>query len=298
MTNLTESEPQAVEAPPAETSPVDDGQAAVEASTDEPVVEDSTPAEPEYDFLDTDEVGEKHVKVKVDGEELVVPLKEALQGYQRQEDYTRKTQQAAEALRLQQAMQNNPELTMRTLAAQRGMSVEQFLNLTPAQQQQAPQPAPEDIPPEDPVERRLWEQDRRVRQLEAEIENRRADEQLHTVVNGLKQQGASDEDVRGAVQAAVMLSERTGRVIGPEFLPMIYQSMQFQKLTAAQQAQQAHSAAQQADDAKRQAAAAQQAQVVASEAASAANTQSVNPAGQPMTAAEAVEQAFASLGYD
>jgi hypothetical protein len=41
----------------------------------------------------------KKAKIKVQGEELVVPLKEALEGYMRQQDYTRKTQETAKERR-------------------------------------------------------------------------------------------------------------------------------------------------------------------------------------------------------
>ncbi len=61
--------------------------------------------------------------VKVDGEEQQVTLEELQQGYQRQADYTRKTQEiAAERDRLQQAeaivsaLEHDPEGTLQTLA--------------------------------------------------------------------------------------------------------------------------------------------------------------------------------------
>ena len=61
--------------------------------------------------------------VKIDGEEQQVTLEELQQGYQRQADYTRKTQEiAAERDRLQQAeaivsaLEHDPEGTLQTLA--------------------------------------------------------------------------------------------------------------------------------------------------------------------------------------
>ena len=61
--------------------------------------------------------------VKIDGEEQQVSLEELQQGYQRQADYTRKTQEiAAERDRLQQAeaivsaLEHDPEGTLKTLA--------------------------------------------------------------------------------------------------------------------------------------------------------------------------------------
>jgi len=61
--------------------------------------------------------------VKVDGEEMQIPESELLNGYQRQADYTRKTQEiSAERERLQQAeaivsaLESNPEETLKVLA--------------------------------------------------------------------------------------------------------------------------------------------------------------------------------------
>ena len=85
-----------------------------------------TPQE-EYDFLEVTELGEKYVKLQVDGEEIAVPISEALAGYQRQADYTRKTQELSEqrkqlqfAATLQEALQKDPESTLRLLQVQFG----------------------------------------------------------------------------------------------------------------------------------------------------------------------------------
>ena len=71
----------------------------------------------------TEEPQEPAYTVKVDGEEQQVSLEELQQGYQRQADYTRKTQEiAAERDRLQQAeaivsaLEHDPEGTLQTLA--------------------------------------------------------------------------------------------------------------------------------------------------------------------------------------
>ena len=58
-------------------------------------VQAETP-EPELDIFDYTDVADKVVKLQVDGQEVVVPVKEALAGYQRQADYTRKTQELSE----------------------------------------------------------------------------------------------------------------------------------------------------------------------------------------------------------
>lgn len=74
------------------------------APVDEDELEDSESAdeddaeEPEDEFDDNPVLDEKFT-VKVDGDEVEITVKEALEGYQRREDYTRKTQELAEARR-------------------------------------------------------------------------------------------------------------------------------------------------------------------------------------------------------
>jgi hypothetical protein len=79
-----------------ETEATDEGEEAVEASADEADVE--AVEEPEGDE-DADEAptAAQTFRVKVDGEEVEVPLDELLKGYSRTADYTRKTQAIAEA---------------------------------------------------------------------------------------------------------------------------------------------------------------------------------------------------------
>ena len=291
MTNLSESqEPMTEVMDQAETGLAVGEEAGVEAS--QPI---DTPVEPEYDYFDPTDVGEKYVKVKVDGEEISVPLNEALQGYQRQADYTKKTQELAtqrqeadNALRLAQSVQANPGLTMQVLASQANMSVEQFLNLTPAQQQQA---AVESEPEySDPFERALAEERQARIALQNRYEQREADEVLYRAIGGLQQQlGATEEDVRAVVGQALNMG------VGPEMFPMIYQSQQYQKSLAVQQAQtQSHQQTAAAEQ-QRQAAARAAAQVVGS-GSGVIGTTPVQVAGQPMTAAEAAAAALESLG--
>ena len=89
-------------------------------------VQAETP-EPELDIFDYTDVADKVVKLQVDGQEVVVPVKEALAGYQRQADYTRKTQELSEqrkqmeyAQALQEALQNDPQKTLQLLQQQYG----------------------------------------------------------------------------------------------------------------------------------------------------------------------------------
>lgn len=71
----------------------DDDEESFEDETSEGDEDDDEDNQPEFDIAShKDEL----VKVKVDGQEVSVPLGEALNGYMRQADYTRKTQQVAE----------------------------------------------------------------------------------------------------------------------------------------------------------------------------------------------------------
>lgn len=256
MTNAPdESQPVEVDV-----APVEDGQG--EATIEAPDV----PAEPEYDFLDIDDgMASKYVRAKIDGEEVPVPLNEALQGYQRQADYTRKSQELAQlrkeaeqALRLQQALQTSPGLTVQILANQAGVSVEEYLGMTPAQQQQAIQDNQE---PEyvDPLERALAEERQARIALQERIEAREADEYLRQSVESLKQTyGVEDDEVRAVVGQALQMG------VGPEAFPMIYQAMAYQKLQAQTEAQQQAAQQRTQEEQQRQAAAAAASQVVTS----------------------------------
>ncbi len=293
MTNFTEESTQVEETTTEAEIGLAAGEEAVEASQ---TTEDAPPAEPEYDYLDTSEVGDRYVKVKVDGEDISVPLSEALQGYQRQEAFTRKTQEIAamrqeaeDALRLAQAVQANPGLTMQVLANQAGMSVEQFLGLSAAQQQQVAAEASE---PQysDPIERALAEERQARIALEQRIEQREADEVLRGAIGSLQQQlGATDEDVRSVVGQALKMG------VGPEMFPMIYQSQQFQKLSAAQQAQTLSQQQTEAADAQRRQAAAQASQVVSS-GSGVVGTTPTPVADQPMSIEAAVSAALDQYG--
>jgi len=271
-------------------SPVVDGQAADTTTEDQ-----APPPEPVREYLDIDDtLASKYVKVKQDGQEIDVPLNEALQGYQRQSDYTRKTQEAAvlreqaqEALRLQQAFQADPGLTVQVLARQAGVSVEEFLGMSPRQQAAAVAEVEDEYA--DPLEKAIAQERAERIALQERIDQRDADDYLRAQVQGLKQAyQISDEDVRSVVQQALQLG------VGPEAFPMIYQSQAFQRLQAQNGAQQEAVAAQQADDARRRAAAAASAGVVAS-GSGATNVTTVPPANVHMSPRDAVLAAFDQL---
>jgi len=234
----------------AEQDPASSGQ--VESPPTQSEAPPPEPTGPEY--LDiTDDLRSKHVRVKVDGEELSVPLDEALQGYQRQAAFTQHSQQLAEqrrqaddAIRLHQAMQANPGLTVQILAQHAGMSVEEYVGLTPQQRAVADAEAEPEF--DDPLERELYQERKAREALEARFTQREADEQLRYAVHGLQQQyGLNDDQTRAVVGTAMQMG------LGINYLPMVYQAMAFR----AQHEAQAQAAQQRAtEDQQRQAAAA------------------------------------------
>ena len=84
------------------------------------------------DYFTWDEYADRPVKLNIAGEEIDVPLKEALAGYQRQADYTRKTQELSEQRKqvqfgsaLQEALQNDPRNTLELLKEHYGLNEQQ-----------------------------------------------------------------------------------------------------------------------------------------------------------------------------
>lgn len=86
---------------------------------------EAPPAIPEgFESIDLSTV----VLIKVDGEEQEITLGEAIKGYQRQADYTRKTQEASQkvreaesALQLERALRANPQATLQVLSEHYGV---------------------------------------------------------------------------------------------------------------------------------------------------------------------------------
>jgi predicted Zn-dependent protease len=124
------------------------------------------------DYFTWDEYADRPVKLNVAGEEIDVPLKEALAGYQRQADYTRKTQELSEQRKqvqfgsaLQEALQNDPKNTLELLKQHYGLDEQQSFD--------------EDELYMDPTEKqyrqlesriKAFEQEKAVRDLEHSVE--------------------------------------------------------------------------------------------------------------------------------
>lgn len=250
-----------------------------EVATEAPAVE--------YDFLDLDEIADKHVSLKIEGEDTPLKLSEVLSGYNAQAVSTKRFQEAAKmqqeaewGLRLQQAIDDNPELALRIIAEQKG--------LTPLQFQQQAAAAADDADDEyaDPLERMIVEERRAREQLEDRLAAREADEQLARAVSGLQTEyGVDDAMTREVVRTALKMG------VGPDHFPTIYQALAFQKMQAGQQAGEQFAAGRQAEDASREAAKQRAASVVSS-GTGAANTTTQAPNAGNMSLREAFESAW------
>jgi hypothetical protein len=260
-------------------------------TTDQPV-EDAPPRE----YLDLDSARDRYVRVKVDGEDVEVPLGEALSGYSRTADYTRKTQelaaqrqQAEHALAVQRALQAQPAMALQLLAQQYGVTL-------PSQTQPA-SPADEDFDfggadrYQDPMERRLAQIEQQNQQLAQQWQQRQADEQLRQAVSGLQQRyGIDDGTVREVVGTALQQG------MGPEAFDMIYKNIAFDRAAVARQ----QAVQQQANrQAQRQQAGQQAASAISNGgSASMAGTSAASRAAGPLSISEAWDMAAKELGVD
>lgn len=188
---------------------VDDGQVESEGE----VSYEETPV----DYFDVDEYGDKFVKVTVDGEELQVPLKEAVSGYQRQADYTRKTQQLAEERRnvqfaqaIQQALDNDPIATIDLLKNHYGLNQTESFE--------------EDDIFADPMEKQYRQLENRLRSFEEQ----QAMNELEKNIQTLQQRYGEDFDANEVVSQALAL--------GTSNLEAVYKQIAFDRLYSREQA--------------------------------------------------------------
>ena len=158
----------------------------IEVGVESPAVDTEAPAVAEdttsYEYVDPSAFDGKYVKVKVDGEDVSVPFGEAIQGYQRQADYTRKTQELASqreqlgyAQTLQQALESNPQETIDLLTRHYGVATANQMVADAQSEPQVPQF-------DDPLEQRIWETEQRIQQYEQE----RANQQLRSEIGRLQ----------------------------------------------------------------------------------------------------------------
>ena len=166
--------------------------------------------EEQIDLLPVDEFGDKYVSVTVAGEEVRVPLKEALSGYQRQADYTRKTQELSEQRRqvqfgaaLQEALQNDPQGTLALLSQHYGT---------------AQTPSEEEDLYADPVEKQYKQLEQRVQAFE----KAKAMDELEKTVQNLQNRYGSDFDANEVISKALIL--------GSSDLEAVYKTIAFDKV--------------------------------------------------------------------
>lgn len=166
-----------------ETNPIASGQVGEEVE-----VQAETP-EPELELFDYTEIADKVIKLQVDGEEVVIPVKEALAGYQRQADYTRKTQELSEqrkqvqyASALQEALQSDPAATLQLLQQQYGIATQ-----------------PQEDEWLDPAEQQLRQLEQRI----AAFEQQKAMDELTRTIDTLQSKYGEDFDADEVVAKAL-----------------------------------------------------------------------------------------------
>lgn len=212
----------------------------------------------EIDLLPVDEFGDKYVSVTVAGEEMRVPLKEALSGYQRQADYTRKTQELSEQRRqvqfgaaLQEALQNDPAGTLALLTQHYGVGQ------TPSEE--------EDLYM-DPVEKQYKQLEKRIQAFEQD----KAMNELERTVQSLQNRYGSDFDANEVVSKAL--------AIGSTDLEAVYKQIAFDRVWS-ESASARQEKAKREEENKRVTEAKRQAAVVSS----AASARSADVSAKPIT---------------
>ena len=225
----------------------------------------------EEDFLALEENADRLVTVRVDGQEVVVPLSEALAGYQRQADYTRKTQEISEQKRsiqtaaaLQEALANNPMETLQLLQQHYGVK-------------QPVQSYEEDIW-QDPLVKELeeikaWKRDLEYKQTLSEVEKEILD---------LERKYGNDFDREEVIAKAL--------ATGSNDLELTFKMIHFDRIF-----QEKKQATQKVAETKQRTNGKRAAQVVSGSSSSSGTTTA--PVSQPKSVIEAFREAQKTLGY-
>ena len=257
----------------------------VEVSAEEPVgspvSEDVSEAQDTTPYLSVEEYSNHRVPVKLDGEELQVPLSEAIAGYQRQADYTRKTQELSQqrdqfqfASALEAALQRDPAATIDMLSNHYGISRE----------------AVSEMVSEDDGFQYLDSSDDKYKQLDrriASFEEFQTQQQVEREVEGL-QAKYQDFNIQEVVNAALRS--------GSTDLEGTYKQIAFDKMMAKEELAR-KAAEKQQQNTNGVVAAKRQAGVVSGGSSATSNTTSEN--FQPITSvSEAWKAAKRSMGAD
>jgi hypothetical protein len=178
-------------------------------------------------ILSVDEYQNYQVPIKIDGQESYIPLGEAISGYQRQADYTRKTQELAQqreqmqfASALQTALERDPAATIDLLTRHYGIS-----------RQAATEMANEygdfgDYEEVDPIEQRYRALDERI----AAFEEQQAIAEVEKEISRLRSK-YQDFDTNEVVNAALR--------VGTTDLESVYKQIAFDKIMARQETERA-----------------------------------------------------------
>jgi len=242
-------------------------------------VTESVSESPSTPVLSVEEYSNYRVPIKLDGEDLEVPLSEALAGYQRQADYTRKTQELAQqkeqfqfATALQSALDNDPAATIDLLSKHYGISRQTVSDMIADG---------EDFDSLDPTEQRYRELDKRV----ASFEDYQSKQEIEREVQRLKSK-YEDFNINEVVTSALRMNSTD--------LEGTYKQIAFDKMMAkAELERQAREVQQQKENSLLESK--RQASVVSGGSSATANTTSES--FQPITSvAEAWAAAKRSMG--
>jgi hypothetical protein len=171
--------------------------------------------------LSVEEYSTYKVPVKLDGQETYVPLSEAISGYQRQADYTRKTQELAQqreqmqfASALQTALERDPAATIDLLSRHYGISRQAAADMVNGYEDSY-----EEV---DPIEQRYKALDERI----AAFEEQQALAQVEKEISRL-QSKYQDFDANEVVNTALR--------VGTTDLESVYKQIAFDKIMARQE---------------------------------------------------------------
>jgi hypothetical protein len=224
-------------------------------------------AQAEPELFDIANYADKAVKVQVDGKEVTIPLQEAIAGYQRQADYTRKTQELSEqrkqvqfAATLADALEKDPANTLQMLQKHYGLNVQ----------------APQEDEYLDPTEKQLRIMEQRL----AAFEQKQAMDELTKTVESLQSKYGDDFNADEVVAKALTLNTTD--------LESVFKQIAFDKVySKANEASKKLTEDQSRKQAKREAA------IVSSAASAKSGTAPVT--AKPSTVFEAFEQAKKTL---
>lgn len=213
-------------------------------------------------YFDPTTVADHVVKVKVNGEELDVPVTDLVSGYSRTADYTRKTQELAQQReqiafwqQVDQAMRTNPDLTLQYLQRTYGVDSPQASGQSSQQSYLDDDWGYEAQP--DPVQRELQELKSMVMPAIQYQQQQQADAHLQRTVAGLSARYGNDFNPTEVIQEALNRG-----VYDPTALEYVYKDMMFDQLRAKAAAATTFQGQAAANDAQRRAAAANAANVI------------------------------------